>query len=308
MKQSHQAYALGIGAILLWSTVATAFKVALAHYTPLQLVFVAVLTSISALGLILAAQNKLPLVRRQFMTRPLFYLQTGLLSPFLYYLVLFKAYDLLPAQQALSLNYTWAILLPLLSVPLLGQKLRKSDLFAAVIAYLGVFTIATKGHLTGFEFESTTGVILALTSTLLWSLYWIVNTKDKGDPVVSLLLSFLVGLPFIVMALLATEALPTWNIEAILAGVYVGLFEMGVTFVLWLIALKKAQRTASITTLVFITPVLSIGFIAWILHESIERSTYIGLGFILAALALQQVLPKLGNWRNKKRNPVQLHD
>jgi drug/metabolite transporter (DMT)-like permease len=305
LKQSHQAYAFGIGAILLWSTVATAFKIALTHYTPLQLVFIAVTTSIVALGTILVAQNKLSLVKKQFVSRPLFYLQTGLLSPFLYYLVLFKAYDLLPAQQALSLNYTWAILLPLLSVPLLGQKLRKSDLAAALVAYLGVFTIATKGNLTGFEFESTTGVVLALTSTLLWSLYWIVNTKDKCDPVVSLLLSFLVWLPFIVTALLMTQTLPTWNVEGMLAGMYVGLFEMGVTFVLWLIALKKAQRTASITTLVFITPVSSIGFIAWILHESIERSTYIGLGLILSALALQQVLPKLGQWRNKKRVPVQ---
>ncbi|MCL1058310.1 DMT family transporter [Shewanella gelidimarina] len=305
MKQSHQAYVFGIGAILLWSTVATAFKIALTHYTPLQLVLVAVTTSIAALGFILVAQNKLSLVRTQFVSRPLFYLQTGLLSPFLYYLVLFKAYDLLPAQQALSLNYTWAILLPLLSVPLLGQKLRKSDLVAALVAYLGVFTIATKGNLTGFEFESTAGVVLALTSTLLWSLYWIVNTKDKGDPVVSLLLSFLVGLPFIVTALLMTQSLPTWNVEGMLAGMYVGLFEMGVTFVLWLIALKKAERTASITTLVFITPVLSIGFIAWILHESIERSTYMGLGLILSALALQQVLPKLGNWRNKRRIPAQ---
>ena len=305
MKQSHQAYAFGIGAILLWSTVATAFKLALSHYTPLQLVFIAVITSIVALGVILAMQNKLSLVSKQFATRPLFYLQTGLLSPFLYYLVLFKAYDLLPAQQALSLNYTWAILLPLLSVPLLGQTLRKSDVVAAAVAYLGVFTIATKGNLTGFQFESTAGVVLALTSTLLWSLYWIVNTKDKGDPVISLLLSFLVGLPFIVIALLTTQTLPAWNLEGMLAGIYVGLFEMGVTFVLWLIALKKAERTASITTLVFITPVLSIGFIAWILQENIEDSTYIGLALILSALALQQLLPKLGKWRDRKRATVQ---
>ena len=32
----------------------------------------------------------------------------GLLNPCLYYLVLFKAYELLPAQQAQALNYSWA--------------------------------------------------------------------------------------------------------------------------------------------------------------------------------------------------------
>lgn len=299
MKQSNQAYLYGIGAICLWSTVATAFKLALAHFSPLQLVFVATITSIFALGIILLFQGKLHLIKAQFKAKPLFYLQTGLLNPFLYYLVLFKAYDLLPAQQALSLNYTWAILLPLLSVPLLSQKLRKSDMTAAILAYFGVFVIATQGNLTNFSFDSGTGVIFALTSTILWSLYWIVNTKDKGDPVVSLLLSFLVGFPFILVTLLWTQELPSWDPQAFAAGIYVGLFEMGVTFVLWLVALKKAQRTASISTLVFISPVMSIGFIAWILQEQIVRSTYIGLALILTALALQQLLPHLNKLKRK---------
>ena len=299
MKQSNQAYVYGVGAICLWSTVATSFKLALAHFSPLQLVLVAVTTSIIALGLILVVQGKLSLIKTQFKARPFFYLQTGLINPFLYYLVLFKAYDLLPAQQALSLNYTWAILLPLLSVPMLAQRLRKSDMVAAIIAYFGVFVIATNGNLTSFTFESGTGVMLALTSTLLWSLYWIINTKDKGDPVVSLLLSFLVGFPFILGTLLLTQELPSWDLKAVAAGIYVGLFEMGVTFVLWLVALKKADRTASISTMAFMSPVMSIGFIAWILQEEIAHSTYIGLGLILSALALQQLLPLLNKLKIK---------
>ncbi|MCL2918147.1 DMT family transporter [Shewanella litorisediminis] len=292
MKTSNLAYLYGMAAVLLWSTVATAFKLALAEYSPLQLLFIAVITSILALGAILGFQGKLRHVVRQWQERPLFYLQTGLLNPFLYYLVLFKAYDLLPAQQALSLNYTWAILLPLLAVPLLGQQLRKTDLIAALVAYGGVFVIATGGSLAGFSLSEPTGIVMALTSTLLWCLYWIVNTKDKGDPVVSLLLSFLIGLPFVTVAMLMTQGLPTFSGKGLAAAVYVGLFEMGVTFVLWLMALKSSERTASISTLVFLSPVLSIGFIALVLGEDIRLSTFIGLGLILSALALQQWLPR----------------
>ncbi len=295
MKTSSLAYVYGMAAVLLWSTVATAFKLALAHYSPLQLLFIAVISSICALAAILGYQGKLSLLKRQFKTRPLFYLQTGLLNPFLYYLVLFKAYDLLPAQQALSLNYTWAILLPLLAVPLLGQKLRKTDLLAALVAYGGMFVIATGGSLGGFSIEKPTGMLMALTSTVLWCLYWIVNTRDKGDPVVSLLLSFMVGLPFVTLAMLATQGWPSFNPQGLAAAVYVGLFEMGVTFVLWLMALKTAERTASISTLVFLSPVLSIGFIALILGEAIKASTFVGLALILFALALQQLLPRLKN-------------
>ncbi|MGI2191407.1 DMT family transporter [Shewanella baltica] len=299
MKSSNLAYVYGMAAVFLWSTVATAFKIALSYYTPLQLVFVAVLTSIVALGGILAWQKKLSLLKQQFLRRPAFYLVTGLINPFLYYVVLFKAYSLLPAQQALSLNYTWAVLLPLLAAPLLKQHLRKSDIAAALIAYTGVFIIATGGDISGFSFDSPLGIGLALTSTLLWCLYWIVNTKDQGDPVVSLLLSFLIGLPFIAVTLVLTDTLPSFSLKAIFAGVYVGLFEMGITFVLWLMALKTATRTANISTMVFLSPVMSIGFITWILQETIAMATYLGLAFILSGMMLQQLWPRFTERKSK---------
>ncbi|MEM6230959.1 DMT family transporter [Shewanella scandinavica] len=299
MKSSNLAYVYGMAAVFLWSTVATAFKIALSYYTPLQLVFVAVLTSIVALGGILAWQKKLSLLKQQFLRRPAFYLVTGLINPFLYYVVLFKAYSLLPAQQALSLNYTWAVLLPLLAAPLLKQHLRKSDIAAALIAYTGVFIIATGGDISGFSFDSPLGIGLALTSTLLWCLYWIVNTKDQGDPVVSLLLSFLIGLPFIAVTLVLTDTLPSFSLKAIFAGMYVGLFEMGITFVLWLMALKTATRTANISTMVFLSPVMSIGFIAWILQETIAMATYLGLAFILSGMMLQQLWPRFTERKSK---------
>ncbi|EGT3625048.1 DMT family transporter [Morganella morganii] len=299
MKSSNLAYVYGMAAVFLWSTVATAFKIALSYYTPLQLVFVAVLTSIIALGGILAWQKKLSLLKQQFLRRPMFYLVTGLINPFLYYVVLFKAYSLLPAQQALSLNYTWAVLLPLLAAPLLKQHLRKSDIAAALIAYTGVFIIATGGDISGFSFDSPLGIGLALTSTVLWCLYWIVNTKDQGDPVVSLLLSFVIGLPFIAVTLVLTDTLPSFSLKAIFAGMYVGLFEMGITFVLWLMALKTATRTANISTMVFLSPVMSIGFIAWILQETIAMATYLGLAFILSGMMLQQLWPRFTERKSK---------
>lgn len=293
MHSDKHAILFGLGAVFLWSTVATAFKLALAGLSPIQLVFIASLTSVITLVVYLSIKGKLGLLKPQFLRRPMLYLQTGVLNPFLYYLVLFKAYDLLPAQQALSLNYTWAILLPILSVPLLKQVLTKIDLAAALIAYSGVIIIATKGDPFSLSFDSPLGIALALLSTLFWCLYWIINTKDNGDAVVSLLLSFLVGLPLVTCVMLFQGELPQWEPKALLAGVYVGLFEMGATFILWLLALKSASNTAKVSTLVFLSPVLSIGFISWILGETIANSTFAGLGLILIALMLQQLVPQL---------------
>ena len=59
-------------------------------------------------------------------------LAVGWMNPGLYYLVLFAAYDQLPAQEAMAINYSWGITLALIAAPLLGQKLTLSALLATV--------------------------------------------------------------------------------------------------------------------------------------------------------------------------------
>ncbi len=190
-----------------------------------------------------------------------------MLNPFLYYLLLFKAYNLLPAQQAQTLNYTWAITLSLLAVPFLGQKLRRRDGVAIVLGYFGALVIATRGDVFGLQFDSPLGVTLALVSTLIWAGYWILNTRNQGDPIVSLLLGFLISLPFIVVAtwLLADFAMTAW--QGWLGAIYVGLFEMGFGFVLWLMALRHATNTAPISNLIFISPFASLVLLNLLIGE-----------------------------------------
>ena len=125
----------------------------------------------------MAWQRQLGQLWPLFRERPGRFLLLGLLNPFLYYLVLFQAYDLLPAQQAQSINYTWAITLGLLSIPLLKHPYGWRDGIAALLGYLGVVIIATRGDLRSLAFDSPTGVALALGSTLIWAGYWLFNTR-----------------------------------------------------------------------------------------------------------------------------------
>ncbi len=277
--------------MLLWSTVASAFKLSLRSLEPAQLVFWAALFSTLALGAILAARGGLSGVLRNTRAQWLRSAALGFLNPFAYYLILFKAYDLLPAQEAQPLNYTWAVTLALLSVPLLGQRISRRDLLAVLVSYCGVVVIATRGDLAGLHFSSPLGVALALVSTVVWALYWIFNTKEDRDPVAALFLSFCLGLPWTLAWCLAfTGLLPEQGAASGLAGAaYVGLFEMGVTFVLWLSALKLSENTAKVGTLIFLSPFLSLVLIHFLVGEDIYPSTYAGLALIMAGLAIQQL-------------------
>ncbi len=294
MNSQTKAYVFGISAVLMWSTVATAFKLALQWLSPIQLVLLASVTSILLLSGVLLWQRKLPLALSYAKQRPGFFLLVGAINPFLYYLVLFKAYELLPAQQAQSLNYTWAITLALLAVPFLKQQLRKQDLIAMAFGYFGVLVIATRGDLLSMQFDSVLGVVLALFSTLLWAGYWIINTRNSGDPVASLLVAFCFSLPMVLAYCWWSDGLPSFNAKAWLGAAYVGLFEMGIAFVCWVLALKFTNNTARISNLIFISPFLSLFFISYFLNEVIEPATYLGLVLIISGLLIQQ-------WRGKKQ-------
>jgi len=290
MKNEKRALVLGLAAVLLWSTVAVAFKLTLQEFTPIQMLTVASFVSAIALTGICYIQGKLNQLLVTFRSNPLDYLILGIINPFAYYLILFKAYDLLPASQAQPLNYSWAITLTLMAALFLGQKIRKQDWIACVLGYAGVVVIATKGDLLALEFDSPLGVILALLSTLIWAGYWILNAKNKADPVVGVLLGFLVALPFAVALSIYEGAAWDKSFQGWLAVTYVGLFEMGITFILWLSALKATDNTGRISTLIFISPFISLLLLAYIIGESIPPSTLIGLAMIVSGLIFQQVM------------------
>ena len=287
MLSQTQAYLYAILAVFLWSTAATAFKLSLRVLDPIQLLFYAVLTSAIALGIILIAQGKGSAVflctRRQYLQS----LGLGVLNPCAYYLVLLRAYDLLPAQEAQPLNYTWAIALALLSIPLLNQKLTAWDVVGGAVSYAGVFVISTRGDVMGVRFSNPLGVALALFSSVLWALYWIFNKRDARDPVVGLFLNFVFALP-IVFAICVAFSDVRADLLGVCGAVYVGLFEMGIAFVLWLSAMKRTDRAARIGNLIFLSPFLSLVFIHFLVGEDILPSTYIGLTLIIAGLIVQQ--------------------
>ncbi|EGR1894127.1 DMT family transporter [Vibrio vulnificus] len=286
----RRALGFGLSAVLLWSTVATAFKLTLAEFSPIQMLTVASVVSAMALLTICALQGKLTQISTTFLSNPWYYLLLGLINPLAYYLILFKAYDLLPASQAQAINYSWAITLTLMAAVFLGQKIRKQDWVACVFSYVGVIVIATKGDLLGLSFESPVGVALALTSTLLWAGYWILNTKNQADPIVGVLLGFLVAIPFaIALTVIEGQSWGQISTQGWLAVTYVGLFEMGVTFVLWLSALKLTNNTARISNLIFASPFISLMLLSSIIGEEIHPTTLIGLMLIIAGLFIQQI-------------------
>ncbi|MCF6173164.1 MAG: DMT family transporter, partial [Campylobacteraceae bacterium] len=183
---------------------------------------------------------------------------------------------------------TWALMFAYLSVVFLGHKISKADIIAGFICYFGVFIIATKGEIFSLHFSSIFGVFLALLSTILWSMYWIFNTKSKSNPIVGLFSNFLVGVIFISIYILLTQDIKLPSLTASLGAIYVGFFEMGFSFIFWLKAVNYTKSISKISNLIFLSPILSLLFIKFFVGEEILSSTIIALVFILGGLVIQK--------------------
>jgi drug/metabolite transporter (DMT)-like permease len=275
--------------------VASAFKLTLGHLGFIEMLLGASVVSMTALFLILLAQGKLSLIGTYSRAEIARSALLGFLNPFLYYVILFKAYSLLPAQEAQPLNWTWPIMLVLLSIAILKQPIRWGSVAAIIVSFTGVLVISTHGDLLGFTFTNLPGAMLALGSSVIWALFWIYNVKDGRDEVVKLFLNFVFGSLFTFAVVLLFGEWRTPPMEGVLGVMWVGLFEMGITFVTWLKALQLSRTTAQVSNLVYAAPFLSLFFIHFIVGEEILPSTVTGLVLIVAGVIIQQFASRKGS-------------
>ncbi len=285
----RKEYLLGLTTVLFWSTSATAFKLTLNYLDVLQLLLFAILTSTLVLGGYLVLTGRIKTVFSLSPKEYGFYLILGFLNPFIYYWMAVKAYDLLPAQIAQPINYTWVITLSLLCVPLLKQPLSKLQVLATLVCYSGVVVLSTGGAGATGEAVSRLGIFLAVSCTIIWALYWITNVKSTQDPVVGIFLNFIFSIPFVALACSLFSSFAVPDIKGLFGAVWIGCFEFGFAFITWITALKSARQASHVANLIFLTPFISLVFISTVLGETIQLRTFEGLALIIAGIAIQKL-------------------
>ena len=249
--------------------------------------FYASITSLFILFIVLLFQGKLKDLKRYHRRDYIYSIILGFLNPFIYYLVLFEAYSLLPAQEAQALNYTWPLMVVLFSIPLLKQRITIRGFLAMLLSFLGVIIIVTHGNLMVLTIGNLYGVILAISSAIIWGIYWILTIRDTRDETLRLFLNFTMGLLFIIpVSILFSSSIIPSSTLGFIGVIYIGGFEMGITFLLWLNALKYSNTTAQVSILIYLVPFFSLFFIFFIVGEEIEFSTIIGLILIVMGIIM----------------------
>jgi len=284
----RKSYIYALLAILFWSTVPTAFKISLRELGIIQMLTIASITSAFALFIAVVAGGNMSLLINSTPKELLNSALLGFINPFIYYIILLKAYSLLPAQVAQPLNMIWPIILVFLSVPILKQKIPAKSFIALFISFAGVYVISSQGSLFNPGQSNPQGVLLATSSSVFWAFYFILNVRDRREESVKLFLNFLFGSFCLLITMLITGGFDDgFSFKGIAASIYIGLFEMGITFLFWLKALQMASSTDKVSNLVYLAPFLSLIFVHFILGEHVFYTTVAGLLLIIFSILLQ---------------------
>ena len=296
MHNQSKAYSLAIISIAFWSTMGTAFKLTLNYLNPGMLLLIATFTAFIFLGIVVLIKGKSDVLKKITLRQVVNSSLMGLFNPFLYYLVLFEAYNRIPAQEGVALNYIWPVMLVIFSIIFLKQHINFISVLAIVISFCGTVVIAMHGNFSELRFSDPLGVALAVGSALFWASFWIINMKDPREAIVKMFVNFAFGAFYILFWNISTGNISVPSVYGLAGAMYIGVFEMGLTFVLWLTALKLSTNTARVSNLVFISPFISLILISIIVGEKIMPSTVIGLAVIVTGIGVQQY----SQWKDSK--------
>lgn len=297
-KNTKKSAFFSVTAMMLWSTVATAFFLALKNADFYEVLYVSIISSTVVLFTSVTILKKFRkiFVRKDLLKSSIY----GILNPFLYYIILFKAYSLLKIQVAQGLNYTWPIILSLLTALFLRQKISTKDIVSLVICFAGAMIIIFGfGGNNSLSEINIFGASLGVLSAFIWSFYWLLNLMDSRDEIVKTFQSFFFGSLYMSIFLLLTKNFSfSWGF-GLLYSLYIGVFEMSLTFIIWIFALRTAVNASRAGNIIYLTPFVSLFFIRFVGKERIQLSTFLGLVIILSGIVVQNFYKKNYKWTRK---------
>lgn len=284
MTDNTKSIMLAGTAVLSWATVATAFKIALQHLTVYNMLLIATVTTTVIYGIMMTIERKWKVIQK--MPRKLLFetMGLGIVNPVIYYLVLFQAYDMLPAQVAQPVNYAWPIVLLVLLAIFNHEPIPGRKYIGMAISVGGVACISLGGGgIVGGV--SVAGVLMALLSAIFWAAYWMLNNRlrDKVDTTVSLFLGFFAG-SLVLLIAGCIVGIQVDSMAGLLSGIYIGCFEMGIPFLTFGMALRLTKNPALVNQMCYLSPFLSLFLIAMVLGEKIAPTTFVGLALIVGGL------------------------
>lgn len=238
----------GAAAIALWALLAILSRAA-AALPPFQLAAMAFAVS-GGLGLIwLAAIGELRALR----VPPIAWAH-GVGGLFGYHALFFAAMAYAPAAEANLLNYTWPLLIVLLSAPLAGLRLTARHLAGVAVGLTGCLLLLARGA--SFSADAIFGYLCALGAGFTWALYSVTSRRLPAVPTRAVAGFCAATAVLAAGAHLLFEPTVIPSRAALLSALALGIGPVGAAFLLWDVGMKRGDPRL-LGALAYATPVAS---------------------------------------------------
>nr|WP_247605588.1 DMT family transporter [Providencia rettgeri] len=194
----------------------------------------------------------------------------------LFYLLLYYGYSIENGIAVLVIQYSWPLIIILLSVVLLKDKLAGRQIVGIIIGFIAVIITFTKGQITQLHVENPTALLLVFSGAFCFALMSVFSRQYSIDPYISTVWLFIFStLTSLVLLLLFSEVqLPSK--AAFWPTLINGILINGVSYILWFKAMNTGH-SAKIASVVFLSPVLSVLWLVLILSDPFEIAYIIGV-------------------------------
>ena len=281
-------YIFALLASFLWGSVSAIGKLLLTNLDSLQVLLFINLFAFIGLFAIVWFQNKKMVILTYKKQDYFTFAWMGFLGVFLYPLFFFGALKLLPAQEAFIVNYLWPILVVVFAFLILKEQITPKKILGIIFSFFGIVVVITNGDFSILHLSNVFGILLALAGAIVYGLFSVIGKKHNYDKFVSMMFYYFFSLFYALIAVLFFSEIPTISIHQLFGLIWLGFFTSGLGFVFWFLALKYGD-TAKVSSIIFITPFISLIYIYFIAGEKILISSILGLVFISIGIFIQSI-------------------
>ncbi len=221
----------------------------------------------------------------------------GIFTSIIYALLLFLfvwATKKTTAANAIFLQYTAPIYILIFAPFVIGEKFHWRDLFTVVVVLAGM-SLFFVGQLRLEDYQGNTA---ALFSGIFLGLYIMLLRHPKGEgfnPVIAVIYG-----NFLLAALTAPSgisALPSMTFMDWFAVTFLGIFQIGISYILFIKGVRGGTRPLDASLIGFIEPLLNPVWVFIFVGERPSQWALLGGGIIIAAIAIHTIRQYAGRSR-----------
>ncbi len=278
--------------VALWALIPVVSKMGQTTLDNHQFLFWSSLVSVIVLGLTAFFSGTIGEIKH-FGFKDLCYLFfLGLLGTYIYYLFLYLGYSQAMGMEVLVVQYTWPILIVILSIFILKERLTHRKIMAIMLGFTGVIIVLTKGDFQSIHASNISVIVLVGAGSFCFALFSVLSKGINKEPLGVTIIYFIAACiaSFLSMLYYSKFAIP--SLAEIVPVLLNGILVNGFSYVFWLVALKSTQASY-LVPFTFITPVLSAIYLILFFDEPIVPVYGIGLiCVILGGLVNTVTFPK----------------